>query len=297
MNNPWHITAVYKFTPIKEGEVETHQQELHKVGEELGIIGLLLVATEGINGTIAAASQDTLDQYKQFLESRYGNLTFKDSIAKEKPFVRWFVKIRKEIVHIGDETIVPESENNNHITPDEWNKMMEDDDVVIIDTRNTYETEIGMFEGAIDPRMEKFTEWREYVEECGIPKDKKVMMYCTGGIRCEKASIEMQKQGYKHVYQLKGGILQYLKEHPNEKFDGECFVFDHRAAVNQELNPSEQYKLCPHCGDPGNLEINCSRCKREAIICQRCAKVTGRSSCSKNCAYHIQQGHRVRTTA
>ncbi len=285
--SPFAITAFYKFIPIAQDNLESTRGALLATGDELGIKGLILVAAEGINGTVAGRPE-AIASLKEYLNQTFGSITFKDSTAAEQPFRRWLIKIRTEIVHIGDTEVVPSSEENNHLTPDEWNKILESEDVVLIDTRNTYETEIGMFEGAIDPKMEKFTDFPEYVKNCDIPKDKKVLMYCTGGIRCEKASIEMQRQGYKHVYQLKGGILQYLQEHPYEKFKGECFVFDHRAAVNQELLPSEKYTLCPHCGDPGDQDIRCIRCTTTARICNRCAPFQERNTCSKDCAHHIQ---------
>ncbi len=140
-----------------------------------------------------------------------------------------------------------------------------------------------MFEGAIDPKLKMFSEFPSFVEKCGIPKNKKVLMYCTGGIRCEKALLEMEKQGYKNVYQLKGGILQYLKDCPNQKFKGECFVFDHRTAVGQQLEPSNRYSLCPHTGDPADLHITCSRCNKTAVVAAHCDDIQ-KQSCSKDCA-------------
>ena len=140
-----------------------------------------------------------------------------------------------------------------------------------------------MFKGAVDPNLKQFDEFPEYVNNCNIPKDKKVMMYCTGGIRCEKACLEMKRQGYQHVYQLKGGILQYIKECPNQKYQGECFVFDHRTAVNQDLAPSEQYRLCPHTGDPGDVTITCRNCGKEGVVHKACVGKEEYETCCKDC--------------
>lgn len=277
------VTAFYKFFPIAEADVPAMQKRIDEKGQEVGIHGLVLTATEGINGTVAG-EPSAIETFKEFLEEIAPGIECKDSWCGEQPFKRWFVKIRKEIVAIGDKEVLPESEDHNHITPTEWNRMMEEEDVVVLDTRNTYETEIGTFEGAIDPRLDSFDQFRGYVEQCGIPKDKKVLMFCTGGIRCEKACLEMERQGYQHVYQLKGGILKYFEQYPDKHFNGECFVFDHRASVDQQLKPSTRYALCPHCGDPGDQLIDCPMCDVSRKICHRCKTNADRNTCSKNCA-------------
>ena len=260
------------------------RDELFAFGEEIGMTGLVLVGTEGLNGTVAAETEEILNIWKQKLESCFGEIVFKDSFSDDQPFKRWFVKIRNEIVSLGDTEIIPHGKHN-HIPPEEWDRMMEEEDVVVLDTRNTYETEIGMCEGAIDPSLRTFQEFSEYVEKCDIPKDKKVLMYCTGGIRCEKACLEMERQGYENVFQLDGGILRYMKERPQKKWKGECFVFDHRVAVNEDLKPSERYGLCPHCGDPGDQHISCEHCQKPGMMCVRCIKSMDRQTCSKDCAY------------
>lgn len=280
----FYITAHYKFYPLSEADVPSLQKSLRTYGEEIGMSGLVIIGTEGLNGTVAAPSEEVLSQWKAKLEEIFGEITFKDSYAESQPFKRWFVKVRKEIVTLGNTGIIPNGKHN-HISPEEWERMMNEEDVVVIDTRNTYETEIGMFEGAVDPRIRTFQEFPEYVENCGIPKDKKVLMYCTGGIRCEKACLEMERQGYQNVYQLDGGILRYMKERPKQKWQGECFVFDHRVAVNEDLMPSERYGLCPHCGDPGDQHINCAHCGNEGMMCIRCIDSMDCQTCSKNCAY------------
>ena len=279
-----YVSAHYKFIPLEEKNVDAICDDLFAFGEKIHMSGLVLIGTEGLNGTVATASQELLDAWKTKLESIFGEITFKDSYSDEQPFKRWFVKIRPEIVSLGDTNIVPNGKNN-HLSPEEWDAMIDSEDVVILDTRNDYETEIGIFEGAVDPKLHCFQEFPDYVKHCDIPKDKKVLMYCTGGIRCEKASMEMQKQGYENVYQLDGGILKYMQERPRKKWKGECFVFDHRVAVNEDLKPSERYGLCPHCGDPGDRHIVCEHCQKPGMMCVRCIKSMNRQTCSKDCAY------------
>lgn len=286
----YYVTAFYHFQKFTQAELTSLQQSLLQKCDEFGIQGLTLLAPEGINGTVASATKDSIEKWKAYINALANStVAYKDSTSEKQPFKRNFVKIREEIVQLGKTEIFPQGKNN-HISPDEWNRMMQEEDVVVIDVRNDYEIEIGTFKGAIDPKTKMFKEFPTFVANCDIPKDKKVLMCCTGGIRCEKASIEMQKQGYKHVYQLDGGILQYIEEHPNEFFEGECFIFDHRAAVDQNLQASEQYALCPHCGDPGNVRICCTRCTTKGAICKQCKAFPERNSCSKDCANKIQQG-------
>lgn len=283
----YYVTAFYHFSPLHPAELKTVRESLLKQSEELRVQGLTLIAPEGINGTVAAPTKTALAEWKNIIKELTPGVEFKDSLSDKQPFKRNFVKIREEIVQLGKTEIVPQGENN-HIPPDKWNRMMEEEDVVVLDVRNKYEVEIGTFKGAIDPKTDTFKDFPKFVADCDIPKDKKVLMCCTGGIRCEKASLEMQKQGFKHVYQLKGGILQYIQEHPNKFFEGECFIFDHRAALNQALQPSEVYSLCPHCGDPGNVRITCKRCDTKGAICKRCKAKPERSSCSKDCAHKLK---------
>jgi UPF0176 protein len=186
--------------------------------------------------------------------------------------------------------MVPPDGKNHHLSPAEWNRVMkEETDYVMIDTRNWYEHKIGTFKGALNPDIEKFTDFPEYIEAQGIEKDKKMLIYCTGGIRCEKGILELQKQGYDNVFQLDGGIINYMKEFPNDQFEGECFVFDHRVALDQNLAPSIKYGLCPHCGQPSEIKIECKRCDSEELICVDCGKEEfKKDTCSKNCAYQYE---------
>ncbi|MAT09681.1 MAG: hypothetical protein MK324_12525 [Pirellulales bacterium] len=276
------ITAFYKFLEVEEAELGSLRSELQRMGYKFKLQGLTLIATEGVNGTVASSAEGIV-QFKSYLQERFGEITFKDSYSDFRPFKRWLVKIRDEIVAIKDKSILPEGDHN-HLSPQEWHRVLSEEDVVLIDTRNTCETDIGMFRGAVDPRLDSFGEFPDWVRECDIPKDKKILMYCTGGIRCEKALISMEREGYENVYQLQGGILDYLAQYPEGYWQGECFVFDGRVAVDNQLAPSQRYQFCPHCGDPGDLKSVCQICDVEMIICEQCAEQPDRNTCSKNCA-------------
>ena len=247
--------------------------------------GLVLIAEEGLNATVAG-SADAIAAWKRHVEGLCGTTAFKDSMSDASVFSRWSVKIKPEIVALKQDDVAP-SGPHNHLSPEAFHAMLERDDVVVLDTRNTYETAIGKFRGAVDPGIAAFHEFPAFVQQASIPKEKTVLMYCTGGIRCEKALLEMEKQGFEHVYQLEGGILAYLEKFPNAKFEGECFVFDHRVAVDQHLQPSTTYGLCPHCGHAGDTLIRC-HCGKEQKVCSICSAVDRARTCSKRCANNVR---------
>lgn len=282
----YYISAFYHFTPLNN--LESIKAELMAKAKELKMIGLLILGPEGINTTCSSFDKECLEQFKKWIVQRFDapNIAFKDSECEKAPFPRYKVKIREEIVTTGIPGVLPPTGKNYHLSPSEWNRVMkEEDDYVVIDTRNWYEYNIGTFKGALNPDIEKFTEFGEYIEQQGIAKDKKMLIFCTGGIRCEKGILDLHHQGYNNVFQLEGGILNYLKEYPNDQYDGECFVFDHRVAVDQNLKPSERYDLCPHCGQPGDTVIECSRCDYGQKICVTChQEEIKKETCSKNCA-------------
>lgn len=281
-----YVSTFYHFKKLEN--LEVIKSDLENKAAELNIRGLLILGHEGINTTCSADSLENMNTFKNWIQDYFEchGLFFKDSSCQIVPFRRYKVKIREEIVTTGIPEMMPPKGKNNHLTPDEWNKMMkEDNDHVLIDTRNWYEYKIGTFKNAINPNIEKFTEFPEFIEAQGIPKDKKLMIFCTGGIRCEKGILELQKQGYENVYQLEGGIINYIAQHPNDQYEGECFVFDHRVALDQNLQPTQKYGLCPHCGQPSEKKITCVRCDSEQLICVDCSeKQTVQETCSKNCA-------------
>ncbi|MEX1112294.1 MAG: rhodanese-like domain-containing protein [Candidatus Andersenbacteria bacterium] len=282
------VTTFYKFTPLPEKELSNIKQTLETQAESLGVIGLTLIAPEGINATIAGPP-DALATYKTFLENQFGALQFKDSPSDRQPFRRFKVKIKEEIVQLKRTDIRPTG-SEPHLSPEEWDAMLESEDSVVIDVRNWYETKLGTFKKAIDPKTWKFSQFPQWLKKSDIPKDKKVMIFCTGGIRCEKAAVAMKEEGYDQVYQLDGGVLNYIEKRPNKNFEGECFVFDHRTSVTQELTPSQVIARCPHCGNGGELRLSCLNCSTEYACCDNCqpAKL---QVCSKNCAYIYTRDH------
>lgn len=294
--NQIQITTFYYFFSMSEEQVKQFEEALYKLGEELNLRGLFIIGTEGVNTTYSGAPEN-VESFKREITKFIGaeKIFFKDSFHDKHPFNDFKVKVRDEIVTLNRADFIPNNTNTNHLTPEQWHKVMNEEDVVIIDTRNDYEVEVGKFKGALNPNIKEFTEFPEYVKQAGIEKDKKVLIYCTGGIRCEKAIYEMKEQGYDNCYQLEGGIINYLKKYPNQNFEGECFVFDYRVAVDQNLGQTQAYRLCPHCGQPGKLKIDCVQCGEEEVVCQACVdKDKALETCSKNCAHHFRLGHKTR---
>ena len=307
------ITTFYKFTPIAPHQFDSLKQRLLNEATDLDLRGLLLVGVEGLNGTLSG-SEVAITHYKNLIlslcekslrednfreESLREELIFKDSWSHKHPFHDMKVKTKKEIVSLHRPDLVP-GDKNLHLSPKEWHRALKEKDVILLDVRNQYETKMGHFKNAIDPQIHEFNEFPHYLKNSNLSKNKKVLMYCTGGIRCEKALLLAQEQGYKNVYQLDGGIINYLKEFPRnpEGFQGECFVFDYRVALDQHLKPSQKYRLCPHCGDPGHQRIHCLQCHREDIVCTDCFRKSQDKSrelrtCSKNCAHHFKMGHKT----
>lgn len=275
------ITAAYAFVPLDESALPALREELLVFGTQRGMEGHTLIATEGINGTVGGTAE-AIEAWKALLQAKFGSIVFKDSVAARSVFKRWTVRIKPEIVGLKKPDLVPVG-SRNHLSPEEWQRVLDEGDVVLVDARNDYEHRIGRFKGSLPAETNSFHDFPKYVQSCGIPKDKKVLMYCTGGIRCEKALLEMQAQGYQDVWQLEGGILAYLEKFPHRNFEGECFVFDKRVAVGQQLEPSTQYGLCPHCGYAGDQLIAC-HCGTQRKICEDCAKQSKRRTCSKRCA-------------
>ncbi len=241
--------------------------------DTLGITGTLLLAEEGINGTIAG-TRSGIDRILAYLrrDPRLADLEHKESAAGQPPFYRMKVKLKKEIVTMGVAGIDPTELAGHYVKPEDWNALINDPEVLLIDTRNDYEVEVGTFKGALDPRITTFREFPEYVKKNIDPQRKpRVAMFCTGGIRCEKASAYMLQQGFSEVYHLQGGILKYLENVPAEEslWQGECFVFDQRVAVGQGLAPGH-YELCYGCSRPITAEEKTSPRFQAGISCPHC---------------------------
>ncbi|WP_435980616.1 oxygen-dependent tRNA uridine(34) hydroxylase TrhO [Psychrobacter sp. DM4] len=245
------VAALYKFTRFTD--FEQYRELILNIMLDNDVKGTLLIAAEGINGTISGSRQgiDTVLDYLRSIEA-IGTFTFKESYTHEQPFYRTKVKLKKEIVTMGIEDIDPMQSVGRYVKPADWNALISDPEVTLIDTRNDYEVQIGTFKNAVNPHTDTFREFPEYVaKELDPTKHKKVAMFCTGGIRCEKSTAYLREQGFDEVYHLEGGILKYLEEVPQEQsmWEGDCFVFDNRVSVNHDLEKGE-YEQCFACRMP-----------------------------------------------
>ena len=285
---PLSVCTFYHYHPLPVECLHPLSEVIRNKG--VGLRGLILLSREGINATLVGHLPH-LKRYLQVLCKETGiPIQARWQISNSWGFKKLRVKIKKELAASGKEELSPFSENT-HLTPAEWEKSLKENPV-LLDIRNNYEVRIGKFEGALDLHLDQFKSFPEKLKKSKLPKDKKILIYCTGGIRCEKALNEMKNQGFKKVQQLQGGVLNYLKNFPNSNFKGSLFVFDHRVALNQKLKPSSQYKLCPHCGQAGDQSILCQHCHKKCIICSLCLKNKIYQTCSKNCSYHYKNGHR-----
>ncbi|GJM05348.1 MAG: UPF0176 protein [marine bacterium B5-7] len=269
------IVAMYKF--VRLDNYEAMQPIVLSFCQERDIYGTLLLAEEGLNGTLAG-TRNAIDELLHFLRSdgRLADLEYKESYSNEIPFHRTKVKLKKEIVTMGQPDIKPSDRSGIRIEPEQWNEVISDPEVLLIDTRNEYEYQIGTFKDAISPDTTNFREFPEYVKSNLNPATtKKVAMFCTGGIRCEKASAYMLEQGFEEVYQLNGGILKYLEEVKQEEslWEGECFVFDSRVSVDHQLAEGN-YEQCFACRRPITDEDMKSKYYQEGVSCPRCINET-----------------------
>ena len=265
------VCALYKFVYLED--FEQLQQPLIQFMETHRIRGTLLLAKEGINGTVAG-SRNNIDRLLQMLEQdeRLAPLECKESLAHALPFKRTRVKLKKEIVTMGIENIDPRRIAGTYVEPENWNELVADPEVLLIDTRNDYEVQVGTFKSAINPHTDTFREFPDYVKQNLDPaKHKKVAMFCTGGIRCEKSTAYLKEQGFDEVYHLKGGILKYLEKVPEENscWQGECFVFDDRVTVNHQLEPGS-YDQCHACRLPITEQDKQSEHFRQGVSCPHC---------------------------
>ena len=265
------VATFYKFTKIED--LATLQESIESCCIENDVRGIVLLATEGINSTIAGPRNGVL-AVLEFLrkDPRFDGLTWKESIAKEQPFRKLRVRLKKEIVTMGVPGIDPERLAGTYIKPEDWNDLISDPDVIVVDTRNDYEVEIGTFKDAVNPDITSFGELPEWIKNnIDIQTQPRVAMFCTGGIRCEKSTALLKEAGVKDVFHLEGGILKYLELIPEDRslWDGQCFVFDERVSVGHGLEVGE-YELCRGCRHPICEEDKSSSLFREGISCPRC---------------------------
>lgn len=270
-STPVVVCALYEFATLEN--IELLRQPLLDVMLAHDVKGTLLLAQEGINGTIAG-SRDGIDAVLAHLrsDSRLANVDCKESFDESQPFYRTKVKLKKEIVTLGVEGIDPKRVVGTYIKPQDWNALISDPDVVLVDTRNDYEVEIGTFKGALDPKTKTFREFPQYVAaNLDKTKHKKVAMFCTGGIRCEKSTAYLKEQGFDEVYHLEGGILKYLEQVPQEEslWQGECFVFDNRVTVDHQLQKGH-FDQCHACRRPITEDDKRSRHYQAGVSCHHC---------------------------
>ena len=265
------VAALYKFVTLED--YQALREPLLDVCQAAGTRGTLLLAEEGINGTIAG-TREGIDAVIAYLKSdpRLADIDHKESFDDHNPFHRMKVKLKKEIVTMGVPGIDPNRVVGTYVEPKNWNALIEDPEVLLIDTRNDYEYGIGTFRGAIDPHTTTFREFPAWVREHLDPsRHKKLAMFCTGGIRCEKASAFMLQEGFEEVYHLQGGILKYLEEVPEQDsaWEGECFVFDNRVAVDHHLEKGH-YDQCYGCRHPITEEDKKSDKYVKGVCCPGC---------------------------
>ncbi|MDG1708032.1 MAG: rhodanese-related sulfurtransferase [Emcibacteraceae bacterium] len=265
------VAALYKFVNLPD--FEKLQKPILEVCEKNGVMGTLLLASEGINGTIAG-TETAIRTLLEYLHSmpEFSDLNHKESWAEGMPFLRMKVRLKKEIVTMGVPGTDPQKIVGSYVKPEDWNDLISDPDVVLVDTRNDYEVEIGTFKGAVDPKTTNFRDFPDWVKRNhNVLNKPKVAMFCTGGIRCEKSTAYMKEQGYEDVYHLEGGILKYLEEVPKEEsmWEGECFVFDNRVSIKHGLEEGT-YDQCYGCRWPITEDDKLTDKYIKGVCCPRC---------------------------
>ncbi len=265
------VIAFYKFIPLND--TKSIRVPMHAACRQHHVLGTILLAPEGINGMLAG-SREGIDGALAYIRSipQFADLEHKESYCDDMPFKRLRVRLKRELITLGDATIDPLEQVGEYIEPADWNALISDPDVVLVDTRNDFEVGLGTFEGAADPNIRSFRQFPEYIKQNLDPqKHKKVAMFCTGGIRCEKATAYMLREGFEHVYHLKGGILKYFEEVPEEQsmWNGECYVFDERVSLDQNLEPGH-YNACHGCGRPLSEEDVHSEMYEAGVTCPYC---------------------------
>lgn len=267
----YDIAAFYKFTPIDD--CDAWAPALKRQMLDRDVMGTILLASEGINGTISGTPA-AVGEVLAIIRAHHKNLADLAPKASQAPghvFNRAKVKVKPSLINLGPD-IDLNGRVGTYVPPSEWNALISDPDVVLIDTRNDYEVHAGTFQGAVDPKIKRFRDLPSYVDQHLDPdRHKKVAMFCTGGIRCEKSTAWMLAQGFEEVYHLEGGILRYLQEVPREQsmWRGDCYVFDERVGVDHDLNPSDNAKFCPSCGHALTTKL---RCAPEFVPGKRCSK-------------------------
>lgn len=279
---PYRVLLYYCYTPIENPE--EFRDEHHRLCLDLNLLGRIIVAPEGLNGTVSGLPEDC-ETYMQTVKAdpRFEALEFKVEEHEDHAFKKLHVRLKEEIVN-SDLPVNPLEQTGKHLEPDEFLQLKDDPDVVLVDMRSNYEHSVGKFKGAITFDMENLRELPDHVHEIEHLKDKKIITYCTGGIKCEKASAYLLSRGFENVYQLHGGIIKYGLEAGGEDFDGKCYVFDNRVAVDvNQVNP-EVISTCFRCGTTTDRMINCASpvCNNHVTLCEACGW-DHKGTCSDAC--------------
>ena len=282
----YQVLLYYCYTPLDDPE--QFREEHHRFCLKLNLRGRIIVATEGLNGTVSGTAESCA-RYMAAVKAdpRFASLEFKIDTVSAHTFQKLHVRVKPEIVHSSLRHVRPHEKTGQHLSPEEFKALKDRDDVVMVDVRSDYEYNLGRFKNAVTLDMENFRDFPERVERLKQFKDKKILTYCTGGVKCEKASAYLLEQGFENVYQLHGGIIKYGFEAGGEDFDGQCYVFDNRVAVEvNRVNPTVILH-CQHCQEPSNRLVDCANphCNVHMPMCAACGEEL-QGACSDACAAH-----------
>jgi len=290
MNKPYNILLYYCYIPI--ADPEAFREEHHLLCLELNLLGRIIVSKEGLNGTVSGSAEDCAAYMATMkADPRFAKIDFKVDASDIHAFAKLHVRTKAEIVHSGMLQIDPNQRTGQHLSPEEFKAMKDHEDVVVLDVRSDYEYSVGRFKNAVTLNIGNFREFPEKVDELKEKyKNKKILTYCTGGIKCEKASAFLLEQGFENVYQLHGGIIKYGLEAGGEDFEGKCYVFDNRVAVDvNKVNP-KVISECHVCGTKSDRMVNCANpvCNLHVPICEACGwEMDG--ACSAACKDHPEK--------
>ncbi len=278
----YKVVSLYKYSIIKNPELL--RDELRDFCTKRNILGRILVSEEGINAAVSGKNKE-IEEFEAILLKKFPELTFREQKCKENAYHKLVVRVRPEVVVFGKK--VDLSKTGKHLTPEEFDQISKEKDVVILDARNDYEYKVGKFKNAVELGIKTFKEFPEAAKKLEKQKDKKIVMYCTGGIRCEKASAFLKEKGFKNVYQLQGGIINYANSSSKNNFEGTCFVFDDRLSAKI----GEPISTCEICGDLSDEIINCHNldCDKLFVCCEKC-----QTKMNKNCSEKCKKSKRQR---
>ena len=286
MKKDYYVLLYYCYTKINDPE--TFRRQHHELCLDLNLKGRIIIAREGINGTVSGLKEDC-ETYMQNLKSdiRFKNIEFKIDVHEKHAFQKLHVRQKDEIVNSGLTGIDPTKKTGQYIEPSEFKEVVNKEDVVILDVRSNYEHHLGKFKNAITLDINNFRDFSGKIKELTQYKDKKIITYCTGGIKCEKASAFLLEQGFQNVYQLHGGIIKYGIEEKGKNFEGKCYVFDNRITVDVNKENPSVISTCYLCSEPCDRMINCANaeCNKHVPICESCAE-TMEGACSEKCKKH-----------